>query len=247
VKLLGRAVLTHRGWRYKTRVDPDEIRWLRGVLRPGDVAVDVGAYKGGYTYWMRRAVRDTGSVFAFEPQPAMAAYLRQCVHDFDWMNVRIEDVALSSGVGTRRLQVPGEGPSPGASLVGASLPLGAASYEVRTNTLDRYWAAQGSNLPVRLIKCDVEGHEIDVFRGAARVLEDHRPLILFECEARHLRGHSMRDVFGHLEEIGYRGSFFWKGERLDVGTFDVARYQVEGRRPYGNNFIFEWPETVAGS
>ena len=47
---------------------------MRSVLRHGDVAVDVGAYKGGYTYWMREAVGDAGTVFAFEPQPELAYY-----------------------------------------------------------------------------------------------------------------------------------------------------------------------------
>ena len=37
---------------------------MRSVLRHGDVAVDVGAYKGGYTYWMREAVGDAGTVFS---------------------------------------------------------------------------------------------------------------------------------------------------------------------------------------
>jgi len=212
---------------------------MRGLLRPGDVAVDVGAYKGGYVYWMRRAVGAGGSVLAFEPQPELATYLRRCMHDFGWTNVLVWEVALSCETGARPLYLPGVGPSPGASLVGASLPAGAEGYRVRTETLDRVLEGLGADRPVRLIKCDVEGHELDVFRGAALTLEKHRPLILFECEARHLRDHSMADVFAHLQGLGYRGFFFWKGERLDVGAFDVGRHQVEGRRPYGNNFVFE--------
>ena len=211
---------------------------MRSVLRPGDHAVDVGAYKGGYTYWMRHAVGLAGSVSAFEPQPSLAAYLRRCVLDFGWRNVRVEEVAASSETGLRTLYLPGADPSPGASLVGASLPVGAIGYQVRTDTLDRLLEAGGPLGSVRLIKCDVEGHELDVFHGAACTLEKHIPFILFECEARHLRGHAMTDVFGHLEHLGYRGFFFWKGERLDVSAFNVGRYQVEGRRPYVNNFVF---------
>jgi FkbM family methyltransferase len=216
---------------------------MMGVLRPGDIVVDVGAYKGGYTYWMRRAVGGSGSVFAFEPQPGLAAYLRQCVRDFGWRNVHVEEIALSSGRGERALFVPDDGPSPGASLVGASLPEGSAGYPVHTETLDAYLDARDLEAPVRLIKCDVEGHELDVFRGATRLLERDRPPILFECEARHLTDRSMADVFGYLESFGYRGLFFWKGEQLAVSAFDVARHQVEGRRPYSNNFLF----TVDGS
>jgi len=219
---------------------------MRGALGPGDVAVDIGAYKGGYTYWMRRAVGDTGSVVAFEPQPELAAYLRRCVRDFGWQNVHVEECALSSEPGSRRLHVPAGGPSPGASLVGASLPPGAGSYDVRVDTLDRRLDAHPEDAAVRLIKCDVEGHELDVFLGAAVTLETLRPHVLFECEARHLRGLTMRDVFAHLERRGYRGSFFWKGERLDVSAFDARRHQIEGRRPYGNNFLFTACEPPVG-
>jgi len=231
-------VLTHRGWRYASRVDPDEIRWMRSVLGPGDVAVDVGAHKGGYTWWMRRLVGDAGRVLAVEPQPTMAAYLRRCVADFDWTNVRVEEVALSSTTGRGHLSLPGLDPSPAASLVGASLPTGGARYEVRTDTLDRLVDAWAPGSPVRLVKCDVEGAELDVFRGAGRTLERDRPLLLFECEARHLAGGDMRDVCEHREALVYSGTFFWRGERLGVDAFDVPTHQVEGRRPYANNFVF---------
>ena len=46
------------------------------ALSEGDRAVDVGANKGSYTFWMRRAVGAGGRVHAFEPQPELAAYLR---------------------------------------------------------------------------------------------------------------------------------------------------------------------------
>ncbi len=238
MKLLGRLSLAHRGWRYRLRVDPDGVRWMCGVLRPGDVAVDVGAYKGGYMYWMRRMVGGTGAVHAFEPQPELAAYLRDRIRDSRWTNVEVVQMALSAREGTATLLLPASTPSPAASLVGASLPRGPAGYDVRTTTLDEALDRAGRTDRVRLIKCDVEGHELDVLKGAARTLELHRPFLLLECEARHLRGHGMVDVFGYLERLGYSGSFFWKGRRLAVGAFNAAAHQIEGRRPYANNFAF---------
>jgi FkbM family methyltransferase len=211
---------------------------MRRVLARGDIAVDVGAYKGGYLYWMRWEVGEEGAVLAVEPQPELAAYLRRCVGDLGWRNVRVAETALSSASGVRVLHTPGPGPSPGASLVGASLPADTRATEVPVSTLDTLLADTGLRSRVRLIKCDVEGHELDVFRGATETLERDRPHLLFECEARHLRDCSMQDVFGHLAALGYRGSFFWRGSRLAVGDFDAAEHQVEGRRPYANNFVF---------
>jgi len=211
---------------------------MLGALRPGHVAVDVGAYKGGYTYWMRRAVGPDGRVIAFEPQRAAAEYLRECVRAFAWLNVTVREEALSSSPGERELRVPGSGPSPGASLLGASLPVGSGSYEVRLETLDRCLAALQPRPSVSFVKCDVEGHEVDVFRGAEETLLRDRPLLLFECEARHDPARPVTDVFAYLERLGYRGFFFWRGELHDVAEFRVAVHQVGGRRPYANNFAF---------
>jgi hypothetical protein len=66
---------------------------------------------------------------------------------------------------------------------------------------------QGSK-QVSFLKVDVEGFELQVFRGAEQILEQHAPVILFECETRHLTEHTMTDVFAFLLDRGYIGSFF---------------------------------------
>lgn len=212
---------------------------MRDALRPGDAAVDAGAYKGGYTYWMRRAVGAGGAVFAFEPQPGAAAMLRRYVSAFRWTNVTVSEGALSSSVGTCTLLTPGDrGVSPAASLVGASLPPGARTLTVDVDPLDTWLERRSPGSRVALLKVDVEGHELEVFRGARRVLTEHRPHILVECEVRHLRDSSMGDVFGYLGGLGYRGAFFEGGDLVDVARFDADVHQVAGRRPYVNNFAF---------
>jgi FkbM family methyltransferase len=211
-----------------------------GELDAGDTAVDVGAYKGGYTYWMRRTVGERGRVLAFEPQAEAASLLRAYVSAFGWSNIEVVEVALSSEPGTRALMRPAPGLSPAASLVGASLPPSPRRTDVPVDTLDRVLGSQSDAPRVAFIKCDVEGHELDVFRGADATLREHRPAILVECEARHLQGHSMTDVFEHLIGMGYRGSFFWRGGEEAVARFDARIHQVEGRRPYANNFAFVW-------
>jgi FkbM family methyltransferase len=237
---LARMELRHRAWRYHRRVDPAGIRWMIEMLDTGDTAVDVGAYKGGYTYWMRRTVGDSGRVLAFEPQAEAAALLRSYVAAFGWSNVEIVEAALSSAPGRGALMRPAARPSPAASLVGVSLPPSPERIDVPIDTLDRALARRSDAGRVAFLKCDVEGHELHVFRGAEATLREHRPAILVECEARHLGGHSMTHVFEHLAALGYRGSFFWRDTEQDVAHFDARVHQVEGRRPYVNNFAFTW-------
>jgi hypothetical protein len=118
------------------------------------------------------------------------------------------------------------------------LPEGARGYEVEVRRLDEVLERRSIDARVRLLKIDVEGHELDVLYGAERTLREHRPAVLLECEPRHLVGHDCVDVFGHLEALAYHGSFFWRGERRELRAFDAAVHQIKGRRPYANNFVF---------
>jgi FkbM family methyltransferase len=212
---------------------------MRGVLRPGGVAVDAGAYKGGYTYWMREEVGTSGHVLAFEPQPALATFIRRAVKAFSWTNVDVEQAGLSAARGERTLHAPGSGPTQDASLVGALAGPDARHYTVRTETLDDFLDQRRLGRPVDFIKCDVEGHELDSFFGAEAVLTTDRPILLFECEVRHNPDRTVTEVFDYLQDLGYRGSFFWHGDLLDVRQFDLEAHQTLGRAPYANNFVFE--------
>ena len=230
--------LIQRAWRYRLRHDPAEIHFVLQTLRRGDTAIDVGAHKGAYTYWMARAVGPCGRVYAFEPQPQLALRLKNQMGNRRWPHVTIEAAAVSAQSGELDLYVPDEGPSPGATLESARRGDAKRTHRVKVVTLDERIPA---GAPVRLIKVDVEGHELSVFRGAHRILTTARPALLFECEARHHRSDAMEPVFDHLKSLGYEGSFFWRGKRVPLAQFHSDTHQVEGREPYANNFAFIHP------
>lgn len=233
-----RLRLMQRAWRYRLRHDPAEIRFLLDTLGRGDAAIDVGAHKGAYTWWMARAVGRAGRVFAFEPQPELADRLRRQLTGPRWAHVSIEAAAVSEQAGQLDLYVPDDSPSPGASLETARSAGAKRTHRVRIVTLDGRIPAE---VRVRFIKVDVEGHELSVFRGAQRLLTTDRPALLFECEARHHGGGAIASVFDHLRTLGYEGSFFWRGRRLPLDQFRAESHQVEGKEPYANNFAFTHP------
>ena len=212
------------------------------LLSPGDCAVDVGANKGSYTFWMRRAVGATGRVHAFEPQPELAAYLRGACRSMRWDNVEIHEAAASDHAGRASLRVPGPRPSPGASLEPGAVAA-AGSREVACDTI-RLDDALAGGARIALVKVDVEGHELAVFRGAAGVIARDRPALLFECEARHLAGRAPAEVFAFLTALGYSGSFFSRAGVRPIAEFDPRTHQrrAPGRfwksPGYVNNFLF---------
>ena len=111
---------------------------------------------------------------------------------------------MFSHSGAQDLFVP-KGHSPGASLThmtreGESF----TTISVPVVALDDYF---GENDRVTLLKIDVEGGEFGVLKGAERILRRCAPLLVFECENRHLAPGTVGDVFSYLETLGYRGSF----------------------------------------
>lgn len=213
-----------------------ELSVIGGHVRPGDTVCDVGAHKGSYVYWLSRWVGNSGRVLAFEPQPSLAAYLREVAPAH---NVTVEQKALWSGSGVLDLAIPAID-SPGASLVAPVA--GGTRMQVPVVALDDY-LRPGQR--VSLIKVDAEGAELAIFQGARRTLSEARPWLIFECETRHLAESTVEDVFGLLDRLGYEGFFFRKGSLHPVSAFDPAIHQKQsGPRcwdhpDYCNNFLFK--------
>ncbi len=229
----------YRAWRYRLRLEPSSVRFLLDHLQPGDVAIDIGAHKGAMTHWMRRSVGPNGTVYAFEPQPALAGRLQRMASVHLGDNVIVENQCLSSSCGQATLHVPGGGPSPSASLEPLSQPMSTDDdYSVSVTTLDDYFCRRTVKR-VRLIKCDVEGHELEVFRGGQNLLSVHQPHLLFECEVRHRSSGSVDEVFSYLADLGYEGVALSHEGPIGIDDFDAARHQADPKsRNYVNNFAF---------
>ena len=137
------------------------------------------------------------------------------------------------------------GHQPGASLHRAALEGdNFTTLSVPVVALDDYFGASDK---IGLLKIDVEGAELGVFKGAERILRRHAPLLVFECENRHLAPGRVRDVFSWLEAIGYEGSFVSRNRILPISQFDAAVHQRQDgewfwkSRDYCNNFVFRKP------
>lgn len=227
----------YRAWRYRLVNERGEIAYVRNHLRVGDVALDIGAHKGAFTYWMARQVGPTGHVYSFEPQPVLACGLTQLVQNQHWAHVTVNHLALSSQVGVATLSTPGKKPSPGATLEPRQANLNEQTT-VPVSTLDSYFADRQSPR-IKLLKCDVEGHELEVFRGGTKLLRQHKPILLFECEARHRQDGCLDEVFRFLTDLGYRGEFFQQGKLTSLKQFDPIIHQADPENAaYAGNFVF---------
>ncbi len=143
-------------------------------IRQGMTVLDIGAHCGYFTLLMSDLVGDTGTVHAFEPNPAMAPRLRDTVAVNGFGNrTTVHTVALGDRDGGAQLIIP-EGEPKNAHVVhdGAHQGNGTQIIERR---LDSFEDIRN----VSVIKIDVEGAEENVWRGMAGLLDAGQPLTIF--------------------------------------------------------------------
>jgi FkbM family methyltransferase len=227
---------TYHYYRARSQLDR-ELPIVCRQLRPGSVAVDVGANEGVYTHAFAR----TGAfVEAFEPQPACLHVLRS--YERRHPNVRVRGEALGAAESEGVLRVPmqdGRLVSGWASLREERVNGDrAVEHRVQIRTLDSFVFRD-----VALIKIDVEGYELDVARGARTTIATWRPLLLIELEQRH-HATPIARAFDELVALGYAGHFVDRGHGLrPLSEFDASRHQALSNADvpgalYVNNFIF---------
>ncbi|MCA9302497.1 MAG: FkbM family methyltransferase [Phycisphaerales bacterium] len=241
--MLTKLRLIQRAHRYKRRHDPAEIAEMLRRIPSGGTAIDIGAHKGAYSYWMGKAVGPKGRLVAIEPQPDLAHRLKEYYKSNP--RVRVRHSAVSDSTGTITLHIPDAGPSHGATI--RELKPGESVRVIEVPSI------AFSELPgefalrrIDFIKCDCEGAERVIFGSGTDVLDKFKPTVLVECEKRHAEEHC--DPVGELWEIfrslGYNGHCFVGGRLIDINNFDYATHQRDPKdKPnYGNNFLFVHPQ-----
>jgi FkbM family methyltransferase len=136
--------------------------------------VDAGANKGDLLVQFITA-SPSSTFLAFEPIPDLVKALRRRCPKAD-----VRALALSDRVGTAEFRYLPDRPALSSLLVRPDREAGEAvqDLQVPVDTLDNVVAGSPR---VEFLKVDVEGAELDLFRGARRVLTVDRPVVVFEC------------------------------------------------------------------
>ncbi len=165
-------------------------------LAEGDVAVDVGANLGFYSLIFASAVGARGRVFAFEPNPTLAADLEAAAREnsFSWIEVRREAASDVSGEVVLHLHPQDLGKSSIVRDAEGSVGLG-----VRAVTLDSCFPPGSPR--VALVKIDAEGADARVVLGARNLIARDRPSLLLERTPGDDEGY--REAAALLSGLGY--------------------------------------------
>ena len=160
----------------------------RQFVTKESTVLDIGAHIGTFALPMMKEAKE---VIAFEPSPEASALLIRNAKENN-APIRIITKALGSKQGSGTLLVRN------ASNAGANTLVSGGDIPVVT--LDSIVAHAD------FIKIDVEGMELEVLRGAAKLIETARPVILFEVNLSQLRAHgtSPRALEHFFITRGYR-------------------------------------------
>lgn len=228
-----KAHMIHRCLRFRLKSEVASIKLVRGLDLAGTTMLDIGANRGVYSIYMSRAAGPAGKVIAFEAQPELGPHLETVKQQFSLQNLDIVSEGLSSTKGTltmRRTEV-GSGGATFGTLGEAAIA--EDIFDVPVTTLDDYMQKH-PELTISFIKCDVEGHELSVFKGGRAMLSRDLPVLLFEGHDSELDDGALS---GYLSELGYDGFFFYVDPADHASIFHKGRgYYVpySGRLDYAH-------------
>ncbi|MFW6197886.1 MAG: FkbM family methyltransferase [Myxococcota bacterium] len=203
---------------FRGSYDDDLVRFVLDPLEPGDAFVDVGANVGYYTALAARKVGDGGCVFAVEPSPAVAALLAASIADNAWGNVVLLAVAATSEPSLLRFR---SEQNSGWSHVAATGDRVVAGFP-----LDDVVGPLLEGRPLRAVKVDVEGHELEALSGMRRLVESPSVERVL-TEAHVAQGHPwLERLFGFFEALGYRSVDPISGREITISDVSPDLWNV---------------------
>jgi FkbM family methyltransferase len=177
--------------------EPSEMGFALHALRPGDLFLDVGANIGSYTVLAGGAVK--ARVISVEPLPSTFKHLQTNIRLNDLDQIETHCCGLSSAPGellfTSTLDTMNRVALPGELL---------ATIVVPVMTLD---ALMQGRLP-KIIKIDVEGHELAVLNGGAKTLSSPEvEAVIIETNGSGTKfGVTDDALFKRMREFGFQAS-----------------------------------------
>jgi len=198
-----------------------EIMCLEQLIEPEWHIADIGANIGTHSVPFSKLAHK-GHVHSFEPNELSRGLLERNLLQNQVPNSTVYPYALSKSAGNRYLsnynpQVPGNYGEASLNSSGELMEL------VQTLRLDQIKFGR-----LDFIKCDVEGEEVDVFKGAKKTLATHLPTCFIECnEETHLA-----PLYNRFEKLGYK-QMYW----CPVRNFNPENYKGFTKNVFGSSGV----------
>ena len=189
---------------------------LERVVRPGMTVLDIGANIGYYALMELGRIGATGTLIAVEPSPSNVELLKHNLALNGYQNIEVHQAAISDQSGVKQFFLSEMSNLNTFHNTGSgSLHLSGKTIDVRIATIPEIMAGRKPDL----IRMDVEGHEVEIFRGLIPAIErgEMAPMVIFETHlSRYGADHDIEVPLRRLFALGYRVSL--AGSSWEQGT-----------------------------
>lgn len=224
----------YRGENNRDKNRNGEYAYLKSTLPDCKVVVDAGAFQGDWTM-QALEINPALQIHCFEPCKQNFGLLAKNVGS----RAKINECGLSDADATADFFAFSK-VGQASSLYrrdGSPSALGTqgTAETVLLKTLDGYSSEQGIK-QIDLLKIDVEGHELAVLKGAARMLEESRiARIQFEYSSANIHSRVFfKDIYEFLRDFGYLVYKLYRSGRRpileysqELDNFQYANYVAE--------------------
>ena len=226
-------LLKRRLQRSIKRNDEHEINLVKKFIKSGTDSIDVGVYRGVYSYEMSKY---SEKVHSFEPNPIIFKYINKNLKKFI-KNIHLYNFALSNQNKTMNLKIPIRNSNSNKEIFEEYYEMGKATihnennfenyenFEIQTKKIDEL----NFDNKISFIKIDVEGHELEVIEGAKNTIKRDKPVLLVEIEKQYTKK-EVAESINFINSLGYKSYFFNKKDlksTTELNNLDLF-----------NNFIF---------
>lgn len=224
LRLISKIYITLIRWGfYKDKYQ--ELHYLKRIIKPGFVCLDIGANLGYYSFFMCTYVGKEGKVFAIEPVPLFRQIFEKNVSGIKFSQLTVLPYALGESEQTITMGMP---------IVNGVIHHGmthvltndetsekpiAETFEVMMKVPDHLFESLER---LDFIKCDVEGYEYVVLSNMLNTIKKHKPII--QCE---LSNQNKVQTIHLLRQNGYETYILRNDELIKQSTEELLEVKQD--------------------
>ena len=181
------------------------------LVKKGDIVLDIGANIGYFAFIESDLVGDKGKVYAVEPSFVNYKRLKEniAINEFD--NILSYNLAIGDKQGKTKMYVSDR--SNWSRLIERDLPDKINEViEVDLQTIDSFLEDKAKPTFIRM---DVEGYEINIFRGMPQTLQLEKLSVFVELHPAILSKEEIAEIFDLFEQNGFDVKYCFLNPMLD--------------------------------
>lgn len=198
-----------------------ELFYLKELVKPGFVCVDIGANVGYYSVFLSQHAGSEGRVYAIEPVPMFGNEFLRNTEKFALNNITLYRCALGSERKEVTLGTPmidGVFRHGLTKIIENNSEANAQTYAAQMEIADQLFEPLNK---IDFLKCDVEGYEVILFPQMLRTLERCKPLIQIEISSEENRDKLMK----LLQPLGYKVYKLQQNALVEMNTNEALHYE----------------------